>query len=64
MEKINELRQKILEKVKEYHDIKFGDKKDFTEGETYINYGGRFFDEQEMVNLVDSSLDFWLTSGP
>ncbi|WP_308008194.1 lipopolysaccharide biosynthesis protein RfbH, partial [uncultured Fusobacterium sp.] len=51
-------------KVKEYHNIKFGDKKEFIEGETYINYGGRFFDEQEMMNLVDSSLDFWLTSGP
>ncbi|AVQ28636.1 dTDP-4-amino-4,6-dideoxygalactose transaminase [Fusobacterium ulcerans] len=62
--KLENLKQEILEKVKEYHNIKFGDKKDFTEGETYINYGGRFFDEQEMVNLVDSSLDFWLTSGP
>lgn len=64
MKKLENLKQEILEKVKEYHDIKFGDKKDFAEGETYINYGGRFFDEQEMVNLVDSSLDFWLTSGP
>lgn len=63
-EKILRLKQEILEKVKEYHNIKFGDKKGFIEGETYINYGGRFFDEQEMVNLVDSSLDFWLTSGP
>lgn len=64
MKKLESLKQEILEKVKEYHDIKFGDKKEFNEGETYINYGGRFFDEQEMVNLVDSSLDFWLTSGP
>ncbi len=29
-----------------------------------MNYGGRFFDEKELVNLVDSSLDFWLTAGP
>lgn len=61
---MDNLKQEILEKVKEYHNIKFGDKKDFIQGETYINYGGRFFDEQEMINLVDSSLDFWLTSGP
>ena len=28
-----------------------------------VPYGGRVFDEQEMINLVDSSLDFWLTAG-
>ncbi|MBQ8999236.1 MAG: lipopolysaccharide biosynthesis protein RfbH, partial [Clostridium sp.] len=28
-----------------------------------INYSGRYFDEEELINLVDSSLDFWLTSG-
>lgn len=64
MKKLNILKQEILEKVKEYHNLKFGDKKEFIEGETYVNYGGRFFDEKEMINLVDSSLDFWLTSGP
>ena len=64
MNKLNILKQEILEKVKEYHNLKFGEKKEFIEGETYVNYGGRFFDEKEMVNLVDSSLDFWLTSGP
>ena len=64
MNKLNNLKQEILEKVKEYHNLKFGEKKEFIEGETYVNYGGRFFDEKEMINLVDSSLDFWLTSGP
>lgn len=64
MNKLENLKQEILEKVKEYHNLKFGEKKEFVEGETYVNYGGRFFDEKEMVNLVDSSLDFWLTSGP
>lgn len=64
MNKFENLKQEILEKVKEYHNLKFGEKKEFSEGETYVNYGGRFFDEKEMVNLVDSSLDFWLTSGP
>ena len=64
MDKLAKLKKEILEKVKEYHNLKFGEKKEFVEGETYVNYGGRFFDEKEMVNLVDSSLDFWLTSGP
>lgn len=64
MEKLYVLKQEILEKVKEYHNLKFGERKEFVEGETHVNYGGRFFDEKEMVNLVDSSLDFWLTSGP
>lgn len=58
------LKQQILEKVKEYYKLNFEEKKEFKEGESYINYGGRYFDEQEMINLVDSSLDFWLTSGP
>ena len=35
----------------------------FIPGKSRINYAGRVYDEKEMVNLVDSSLDFWLTSG-
>ena len=35
----------------------------FIEGESRVSYAGRVFDETEMVNLVDSSLDFWLTYG-
>lgn len=64
MNKLNDLKQEILEKTKEFHKLKFGETKEFIEGETYVNYGGRYFDEQEMVNLIDSSLDFWLTAGP
>jgi len=37
--------------------------KPFVPGKSRVNYAGRVFDEQEMVNLVDSSLDFWLTYG-
>ena len=62
--KIERLKQEILEKTKELYKLKFGGKKEFVPGETYVNYGGRFFDEKEMVNLIDSSLDFWLTTGP
>jgi CDP-6-deoxy-D-xylo-4-hexulose-3-dehydrase len=35
----------------------------FIPGTSRVNYAGRVFDEAEMCNLVDSSLEFWLTYG-
>ena len=35
----------------------------FIPGNSRINYAGRVYDEKEMINLVDSALDFWLTTG-
>lgn len=35
----------------------------FRPGESYINYGGRKYDEREMIGLMDAALDFWLTAG-
>ena len=64
MSKKEELKQQILELTREYYREVHGQKKDFKPGETFVNYGGRYFDDEEMVNLVDSSLDFWLTAGP
>lgn len=57
----NEARKYILDCVKEYCD-KFHKKSEYTPGER-IHYASRVYDHNEMVNLVDSSLDFWLTSG-
>lgn len=58
------LKQDILNKVKEYYKLYHANKQtQFIEGKTKINYAGRVFDEKEMENLVDSSLDFWLTAG-
>ena len=37
--------------------------KQFIPGKSRINYAGRVYDEKEMINLVDASLDFWLTAG-
>ena len=37
--------------------------KPFIAGQSRVNYAGRVFDERELVNLVDASLDFWLTYG-
>lgn len=54
-------RAAILEQVAEYCDT-FHKKKPYEEGDR-IPYASRVYDKEEMVNLVDSSLEFWLTSG-
>ena len=64
MSKKEELKQQILDLTREYYREVHGVKKEFKPGETFVNYGGRYFDDAEVVNLVDSSLDFWLTAGP
>jgi len=56
------LKNKILSLVKEYYKLS-SSKDKFVPGKSYIHYGGRYYDEKEMMNLVDSSLDFWLTQG-
>ncbi len=56
------MRDKILELVKEYCNEFHNQQEVFHEGDR-INYAGRVYDAEEMVNLVDSSLEFWLTAG-
>lgn len=53
--------KQILDLVREYHD-KYMVRAPWQDGER-INYAGRVFDADEMVNLADSTLEFWLTSG-
>jgi degT/dnrJ/eryC1/strS aminotransferase len=61
---MDNLRKEILEKVKEYYkQYHEGKNKSFTAGKDMVTFAGRVYDEEEMVNLVDSSLDFWLTTG-
>jgi CDP-6-deoxy-D-xylo-4-hexulose-3-dehydrase len=57
-----EAREEILALVKEYCDTYHNRKKPFEDGDR-IPYASRVYDSKEMVNLVDSSLEFWLTSG-
>lgn len=57
-----EAREEILALVKEYCDTYHNQKKPFEDGDR-ISYASRVYDSKEMVNLVDSSLEFWLTSG-
>lgn len=56
------LRNEITEKTIEFYKLRFA-QKEFIPGKTRINYAGRIFDENELVNAVDASLDFWLTEG-
>lgn len=56
-----EARGEILALVKEYCDTYHNQTK-WSEGKR-ISYASRVYDSAEMTNLVDSSLDFWLTAG-
>ena len=62
MSKSEALRQQILALVQEYYEAEHS-QHPFTPGETEVPVSGRVFDAAEMVNLVDSSLEFWLTTG-
>lgn len=57
-----QLRQRVLAAVDDYHAHVFGSCREYAPGDR-IPYAGRVFDEQEMRELVNSSLDFWLTAG-
>lgn len=56
------LRLQVLEAAQRYYKAVHKPKKEFEPGDR-ISYGGRVFDEREVLNLVSSSLDFWLTTG-
>jgi CDP-4-dehydro-6-deoxyglucose reductase, E1 len=56
------LRKQILESVNRYHAAAFP-KHPFVPGETPVPCGGRAFESDDMVHLVDAALDFWLTGG-
>ena len=55
-------RKEIFSKVSAYYK-RFHGKPAFKPGESFVNYGGRVYDDKEMVALTDTALDFWLTSG-
>ncbi len=59
------LKKEIFEKIVEYYKSvhKPEQEKEFIPGQSRVNYAGRIFDEHEMINLIESGLDFWLTFG-
>jgi len=61
----HELKRDILAKVAEYYRLVHAPSQNanFVPGVSRVNYAGRVYDENEMMNLVDASLDFWLTYG-
>ena len=59
---IASLRAEILDKVATYAWLRWVPQQ-YVPGKTPTPYAGRVFDEEEVVSLVDASLDFWLTSG-
>ncbi len=58
----DELRKQILELVAEYHAEAFAAPA-FVPGESSVPVSGRVFDAADVQSLVDSGLDFWLTTG-
>lgn len=57
---MSSLREQILDLVKLYYQEKFS-KEAYNPKTDRIHYAGRVFDEEELINLVDASLDFFLT---
>ena len=62
MDSKESLKNQILELSKKFFD-KYHTKNDFKPGEDYIPYAQRVYDFNEGNNLIESALDFWLTSG-
>ena len=55
------MREEVLSKVRQFYQEK--DPRVITPGKDYIPVSGKVMDEEDMVNLVDASLDMWLTAG-
>lgn len=58
------LRQEILDKVKQFYLEEHKAKQErFEPGKDVVTFAAKVYDEEELINLVDASLDFWLTTG-
>lgn len=57
-----ELRLKVLDSITRYSEEIYEKKREWKEGDK-IPYAGRCFDRQELLNLANATMDFWLTSG-
>jgi CDP-6-deoxy-D-xylo-4-hexulose-3-dehydrase len=62
MSQKDNLKKQIFSKISSIYSLDKAGRK-FIPGKTMVNYGGRVYDEKELINLVDASLDFWLTAG-
>ncbi len=57
-----DLREQVIQAAVKYYKYKHKNNRSFKPGDR-IPYAGRIFDEKEIINLVESALDFWLTTG-
>lgn len=57
-----QIREKILKLVAEYADLEFS-KEEFIVGTTFVPPSGKLIGANELQNMVDASLDGWLTTG-
>jgi CDP-6-deoxy-D-xylo-4-hexulose-3-dehydrase len=64
MESLN-AREQVFDAARKFYseNIGAGAKKPFVKGETYIPASGKVLDEDDLINLLDASLDLWLTAG-
>lgn len=62
MQNKEDIKNRIFELTKEYYKAQQSEVKPYSKG-SRINYAARYYDENEMLSLIDSSLEFWLTSG-
>lgn len=62
--KAEKLKREILDKARQYYQLVHKPQHEFASPKRRIQYAGRVFGEEEVVNLVDSALDFFLTLGP
>jgi CDP-6-deoxy-D-xylo-4-hexulose-3-dehydrase len=57
------IRKEIFTKVQELYRLRKESASQFIPGSTPVPYAGRVYDQDEMIDLIDASLDFWLTTG-
>ncbi|HBQ63854.1 MAG TPA: lipopolysaccharide biosynthesis protein RfbH [Clostridiales bacterium] len=58
----DQAKRSILQEVAAYYCSRHQNREPFKPGDR-IPYAGRVFDQEELINLVDAALDFWLTTG-
>jgi len=63
MNEEDKIRQEIFLKIKDLYNLRKQTEQPFIPGTSPVPYAGRIYDENELINLVDASLDFWLTTG-
>ncbi len=62
-QRLEELREEIVRKTREFQRLRQSESPKFDPRNPRVPVSGKMLDEEDLANLVDSSLDLWLTSG-